>query len=225
MLDSNGFYHLTPKVDITKYSSGRVSTGTKEKKSKSKEPKFKKGSWKAVLYKKLKKWKSSKYVEDFHFVKAENLIVYSGNGDSLKAESFHKLMKKSRLKRLREKHGYVLLYAYDDTYTKLSIDSYLKLMDVDKIVVEFHLSASFDGQDECDVYENTTVIDNINDLMSFINQHRAGINGVYEIQANCCCFTDYTFKMKIVVRFNDGSVKTYKSDMNDFMKDFGIRRF
>ena len=223
MLDKNGFYRLSPKVDISQLIG--KSKEEKKPKPKAKEPRFKKGSWKQVLYKKLKKWKSSRYVEDFHFVKAKNLVIYTGSGDTLKAETFDHVMKKSRLKKLKSKDGFVMIYAYDDTYTKISIESYLKLLEIDRIIIEFHLSASFDGLDECDVYENTLVIDNINDLLAFINQHRAGINGVYEIQANCCCFTDYTFQMKMVVKKIDGSVQTYKSDMNDFMKEYKLRQF
>lgn len=231
MFDQNGFYHLTPKIDLSNLSYNMSSAATESNKSdkrekKAKEPKFKKGSWKHVLWKKLTKWKSSRFVEDFHFVKMENLMLYHEHSGIYKAESFKQLMKKSKLKKLKERGDvYVLINTYDDTYTKIPLESYLKLLKVDRIIVEYHLSGSFDGLEECDIYENTVILDNINDLLSYTNQHRAGINGVYDIQSYCCAYVDYRFKFRLVIRFVDGSVKTYKSDMNDFMKDFGLRPF
>lgn len=219
----------TFKLIRKKEASPTVEPEKKKKEKIQKPPKknpFKKGSWKAYLYKLLKKWRSSKYVEDFHFVKLENIVIYKK--DKPKAILHKKMLSKDEIKRLQDKFPdcYILINSYDNMYSKISLASYLLLMDVDKIAIDFHLQALYDGEDEIyDVYKLNTIYDNINDLMSFINYHRQGIAGVYEVQAQCCCYTDFMFKFKIVVMKRDGTTETYKGDMNEFMTKYKLRPF
>lgn len=219
----NEFFTLIPRAKV----DGDNQKSKKKKDSQSEKPKFKKGSWKHYLWKKIKKWKSSKFVEDFHFVKFDNLAVYTKDGKPKIVMSSSRFDLK-KLKDLQKKHGdlYVFVNATERMYMKISLKSYLKLMEIDKIAINFRLEACFDGEVEIDeLYESDTIIDNINELANYINYHRKGIEGVYEIQARCCAYTDYHFKCRILVYKRDGSVETYKSDMNDFMKAYDLYQF
>ncbi|MDE6321916.1 MAG: hypothetical protein K2L93_06400, partial [Muribaculaceae bacterium] len=66
---NDGFFTLIPKKT--------TSNNKTKKKKKSKAPKFKKGGWKHWLYKKLKGWKSSRHVKQFHLDSARNIIIAS----------------------------------------------------------------------------------------------------------------------------------------------------
>lgn len=198
-----------------------------KKKKEVKPPKFKKGGWKHWLYKKLKNWKSSRFVDEFHFEKRKNILIAHQRDPEVMF--FNKKISKSTLKKLQKLAGkdgvYILVDAYDKMYMRFSVESYLKLMKIDKMIINFHLCADNDGVETVDITEREEYITNINDLAAYINYHRQAIEGVYEIQANCSCYTSYDFKFKIVVMKTDGSVETYKGDMNDFMKAYGIYPF
>jgi len=219
--EDNGFFTLIPKKSV------KTETPKKEKEKKVKPPKFKKGGWKHWLYKKLRGWHSGKFVEQFHFTKRNNILIACESDPEVMF--FNRRVGKGTIKALQKLAGkdnvYVLVDAYDQTYVKFSIKSYLKLMEIDKLIISFRLRANNDGVEIVDVFEREDIIDNINDLAAYINHHRRGIDGVYEIQSNCYCFTDYEFKMKLVVMKTDGSVETYKGDMNDFMKAYDIYPF
>lgn len=221
--EEDGFFTLIPKKKKASESTPKKS---KDKDKKVKPPKFKKGGWKHWLYKKLKNWHSSKFVSHFHFEKRENILIACHKDPVMMF--FNRKIDKDTLKELKALAGkdmVVLVDAGDKTYLEFSIKSYLKLMEIDKMIISFRLRANNDGVEIVDVFDREDVIDNINDLAEYINHHRRGIDGVYEIQANCCCYTDYEFKMKIVVIKADGSVETYKGDMNDFMKVYDIYPF
>ena len=232
MINDKGFYRLTPTDDINRLLHNmftrepeKSSNQPKEKtKSKKQDPKFKKGSWKHILWKKLKKWKSSRFVEEFHFVKQTNYLVYQTNGDQYRVEPFSTKIKRSKLDKLKKRDAWVMISSYDREFMKTSLRSYLRLMQIDRIALEYHLIGILDDEEPCDIYDETQVIDNVNDLVNFIKQHRAGINGVYDIQSYCCGYTYYEFKFRMVVRMRDGSVKTYKSE-NDFMKEYDLLQF
>ena len=192
---------------------------------KSNKPHFKK-KWQKWLWKKLSKWRSGRYVEDFHFVRLDNLVIYRTDKPKVIVSKSKFDIKKIRS--LKKKHSdlYVLINATDLMYMRVSLKSYIKLMEIDKIAIEFKLRAAFDGEfDVMDVYDNTIILDNINDLARFINQHRCSINGIYELQVNCCGYTDYDYRFHIMVYKRDGSIETYKSDMNDFMEAYGLYQF
>ena len=48
------------------------------------------------------------------------------------------------------------------------------------------------------------------------------VDGIYEMQALCCGYSRCDFRFKIMVYNKDGTVKTYKSDMNDFLEDYDL---
>lgn len=229
MINNNGFYQLTPKVDLTKNTLNSQVMSHQSKKSNKKtteKPKFKKGSWKHVLWKKIQKFKSSRFVEEFHFVKMTNYLVYKNSKNDYKMEEFSTRIKKSKIAKLKQSSdAWVLINSHDLEFVKVSLKSYLKLMKIDKIAIEYKLTGTYDDVDQCDIFETMCMIDNVNDLFRFIKQHRAGINGVYEMQSYCCEYMSFVFSFKMVVQMRDGQVKTYKSDMNDFMKDYGLYLF
>lgn len=197
------------------------------KKKKKKSPKFKKGSWKQWLFKKVKDWKSSRYVQDFHFTKLENVII--ADGKNPKVLIFKKRLDKDSLKEIKRKVGddaFILVNATDRMYMRISLSSYKKLMDIDKVGISFRLRAYYDGEEDVmDICQYERVIDNINDLCKYINYHRQGVEGIYEVQAQCCGYTDFAFQYKILVYKTDGNVETYKGDMNDFMKAYDLYQF
>lgn len=234
MFDSDGYFHLEAKIDLTKPHSTKLTIVEKPAKKKKKEkinkPKFKKGSWKHYLWKKIRDWRSSQYVEDFHFVKLENLVIYRDDSSKDKGKlsiyTTKNRLKKKQLDKLKKSDdAYVLVNTYDQMYTKIPIKSYLKLIEIDKIIFDLTLTGIDDGGDKFDVYGKTDIVDNINDLMRYVNIQRQGIEGVYDIQAACCGYTIFEFKFKIVVSKLNGEAVTYKSDMNDFMKDYGLYQF
>lgn len=229
MLNNNGFYQLTPKVELGKNALNAQIPNRYSKKNDKKiteKPKFKKGSWKYVLWKKIQKFKSSRYIEGFHFSKITNYLVYKNSKNEYRMEEFSTRIKKSKLAKLKDSSdAWIMINSHDMEFVKVSLKSYLKLMKIDKIAIEYELTGSYDDVDQCVIFETFRIIDNINDLFQFIKQHRAGIQGVYDMQSYCCEYTSFDFEFRMVVNFTDGTAKTYKSDMNDFMKDFKLYLF
>ena len=220
-IDKDGFLVLIPKKTKNDKSESKPK---KEKPEKAHKNPFKKGSWKSYMYKRLKKWKPSKLSPDFHFVKSENIILMT-DGETPKVSLFNHRLTKGKLEKLKQKHQdcAVLINCGVNTYLKISLKSYLKLIEIDKIYISVSITALDDGFNErFDFYNTEQVITNINDLMSFVNYHRQCIEGIYEIQANVCSFTDVNFKFKIVVLKRNGKAEVYKGDMNDFMAAYDI---
>ena len=205
----------------------KISSKKDEKEKKAAKPKFKKGSWKHWLYKKAKNWKSPRQIEDFHFTKLDNLVVY--RLDKPKAIISSKRFDLKKLRELQKKHDdlYVLVNATDRMFMKMSLKAYLKLMNVDKIVFNVKLQALYDGADEDeldDIFEIDKMVDSINELAYFINYHRRGADGIYEIQAMVCSYTLFYYTFRILVYKRDGSADTYKS-MESFLKDYNLYQF
>lgn len=205
----DGFIHLIPK-------------GSKEeKKKKSSKNPFKKGSWKHYMYKILKKWKSNKYVSDFHFMKAENLIIY--RNDKVKVKAFKKVPDKELLQKIQKKYenSFVLINAGEGIYLRISIASYLKFMEIDKMEIYLHMKCKDDATDTWfDVMDDYKTIDTIFELMSFINYYRQLVHGVEDVQCAVCTFTYVKYDIRAVVLKRDGSAETYKGDFNDFLSEY-----
>lgn len=223
--DKDGFFKLEPKPGF----DFKKAKKAKDKSPKVKKIKFKKGSWKYWLYKKLNNWNPfTKNIKDFHFTKLTNYMVCT-DGEKSQCIGFQKALETNNVKKLNKKYKNcaILINAYDDIFMKLSVKSYLKLSDIDKIAISKKVTCWFDGEkdDESDLLSHEDVIDNINELCYQIANHRFLIAGISEIQANACGFTDYSYKFKIVVMKTDGSVETYKGDMNDFMKAYDLKLF
>lgn len=202
------------------------STKKKEKKIKRlrdlKNP-FKKGSWKFEFFKKLKRYRDSKFVEDFHFVKMENLLIY--RKDDPKALISKTRFSQKELEKIADKYddSYVLINAGENIFIKLSLKAYLKLIKINKMVISYRIQVMEDGEDEfVDYYEAEEIIDNINELMAFLNYYRQLAHGVAEVQARVCCYTWVNFKVKTLIVKQDGSTQTYKGDLNEVLRDYNI---
>ena len=229
MIDENGFTHLTRKkgFELPGTNTPKTTKSKKEKHSTSKDTKvqFKKGSWKHRFLKRLSTWASSRYSIKFHFVKLDNYVVYNDKGRTI-CVPVRERIKKSLIKKLRGDHeAFIMINTYDQIFTKLSVKAYMKLMRIGKIMIGRHLTGSYDGVEQYNIYEDTVVIDNINDLMRYINHHRQLIDGICDVEAYCCGYSTHGYDLKIMVQYTDGEVKTYRSDMNDFMKDHGLYQF
>ena len=213
--DQEGFIQLIHKQSVPKEPE-------KEKKSKknAKNP-FKKGSWKHAMLKVLKKWKSSKYIVGFHFVKTENLLVY--RNDKAKIKISNVPFSKEKLLKINEKYddAYVLINASEGVFIRISIPCYLKFSEVDKIQINVDIKGQEDGDDEWfDMYTDTMTIDNINQLMDFINYYRQMVKGCMEVQAHCCWYTYVKYKVKTVILKQDGTAEAYKGDFNEFLAEY-----
>ena len=212
--DQDGFIQLIRKQS--------PDVKPKDAKKSAKNP-FKKGSWKHSMLKILKKWKSSKYVSDFHFIQQENVLVYRNDNEKPKVKVSKTAFSKEKLEKIQKKFSdaYVLINASEGVFLRISIPCYLKFMDVDKIQIALKIEGQEDGETEWfDMYTDTQTIDNINQLMDFVNYYRQMVIGGMEVQAHCCWYTYVRHKVKVVVLKRDGSVEAYKGDFNNFLAEY-----
>lgn len=229
MIDEHGFIHLTRKdgfdLDGLDQTTERKKTSKKKTAHKPKKIKFKKGKWKYELFKRLSSWASSIYSVNFHFVKMENYFVHTEKGRQICTPTKEWISKSVLKKSKSDKSAFVMINSYDDVFTKVSVKTYMKLMKINRLIIDFQLFGSYDGTEEYNVYSDTTVIDNVNDLLHYVNRHRQSIDGIYDIESYCCGYTTHRYDFRILVQYQNGEVKTYHSDMNDFMKDHGLYLF
>ena len=222
--DKDGFYRLIRKVP---QAIGLPKEMKDDKPKKLKWPKFDKGSWKNSALKFLRKAFIPSTTVDFHFTKTENLVVAFNTKKKSKVFRFSTMLDLERLKALAKDYedARVLISAGDGEYLSISIKSYIKLCDVDRMYIKFKLDAAYDDDSTCRVYDSQHTFTNINELAWFIIHHRHCIAGVYDVQAECYGFADYSFNFKIMVIHNDHRVETFKGDMNDFMKKYKLKPF
>ena len=182
------------------------------------------------MLKLLRKWKPSRFITEFHQTKLENLVIY-GDG-KLRADRFTGPFDASALKSIRKKNptSFVLINTGTDAYIKIPIKSYIRLANVDKIGINFTLSCWYDegypedDEDRYDIAHDERVIDSINELLLYVEHIRHMVDGIYEMQALYCGYSRCDFRFKIMVYNKDGTVETYKSDMNDFLEDYDLDR-
>lgn len=235
MKDADGFYVLIPHKEpgylnklIASRSKPKEVQNDSNENNKKKKVKFKKGTWKHSMLKLLRKWKPSRFITEFHQTKLENLVIY-GDG-KLRADRFTGPFDASALKSIRKKNptSFVLINTGTDAYIKIPIKSYIRLANVDKIGINFTLSFWYDDgyaeedEDRYDIGHDERVIDSINELLLYVEHIRHMVDGIYEMQALYCGYSRCDFRFKIMVYNKDGTVKTYKSDMNDFLEDYDL---
>jgi len=220
-IDSDGFYKLIRKNP----DSPKVEKPKEPKKVK--WPKYEKGSWKATTLKFLRKAFVPKTSVDFHFTKTDNLVVALGSKKKPKVIKFNNRLDLVKLKAMSKEYdeARVLISAGNGEYLSMSVKSYIKLCDIDRMHLTFKLDAYYDDESTCNVYEAQHTFMNINELAWFIIHHRHCIEGVYDVQAECYGFADYSFRFKIMVIHNNHEVETFKGDMNDFMKKYNLKLF
>lgn len=216
------FIKLKRKNPVLKVAPIVVTPVTKKTKNKPEEPKFKKGSWKHWLYKKLKKMYIPKSVEKFHDTKLENYVIYSDTKPRLMISSSK--LTKSTIEKLEKKYKnpYLLINSGEDMFTKVSLDSYKKLLGIDKIVIQFEIVVT-DDDDPYTADDQLIQIDSINKLFYYLNGENFRISGLYDLQAKISFYSTYDIKHKIMVHRKDGTVETYKNDINKFIKAYGLR--
>lgn len=235
MKDADGFYVLIPHKEpgylnklIASRSKPKEVQNDSNENNKKKKVKFKKGTWKHSMLKLLRKWKPSRFITEFHQTKLENLVIY-GDG-KLRADRFTGPFDASALKSIRKKNptSFVLINTGTDAYIKIPIKSYIRLANVDKIGINFTLSCWYDDgyaeedEDRYDIGHDERVIDSINELLLYVEHIRHMVDGIYEMQALYCGYSRCDFRFKIMVYKKDGTVETYKSDMNDFLEDYDL---
>lgn len=215
--DKDGFIQLIRKSE----TSMKEDESPKNAKKSSKRP-FKKGSWKMWLFKKLKKWRSPKSVVGFHHIKTPSVYITKRN-DKVKCFISEQKPSEEQLKKL-QKHksdSFVLINCGEGIYTRISMKCYLKLLEVDRIAVAITLVCTDDsGDEEFDAYNDEQVFDSINSFLSWVNYYRQLCYGVCETQSHMCGFMYTRYKAKTVIRYTDGSVKAFKGDFNEVLKEF-----
>lgn len=234
MRDKDGFLILERNEKLSEHVMVKVPMSNTKKKSnrqtidtKPKNP-FKKGSWKHHFWKVAMRYLPHNFIRKFHNTRMMNVSIHHPDGEAIQCGIHYGPWDGKFLKNAikEDKDGTILVNCGGNMFMRIPLKSYKKLSKISKIVIDFKLSAWYDGECEvCDIYNSTQVIDNINDLLSFINYHQQSIFGIYEIQAQCCGYTDFNYDFRILVVKNNGKTETYHSDMNDFMKEYGLRLF
>lgn len=233
MRDQDGF-HLLIRKNATSDSKKPEATKPKLKTivdhdkqtvhTKIKNP-FKKGSWKSQLWKNLQRYNLGRWIRSFHNVNFQNFTIYRKQEDSDYEVTAHsRELPKTFIQDLKHcDKAHIMIAIGDCMYARIPVKAYKKLLKVEKVVIQFTMDALADGETEqVTLLDEYNVIDNINELLSYVNYRRQGVYGVYELQAKCCGFTEYFYNFRILVTFRDGSCKTYKGDMNEFLKDFDL---
>ena len=237
MKDKDGFHILVRKPveksddtnKVIKAPAPKLKVYEKKRKIsiKKKNP-FKKGSWKHQFWKNLREYVSGRFIRNFHNINFRNFIIWRKYEDSdYQVSMEQRSLDAGFVKELKDSdRANIMISVGDRMYASVSAKAYRKLMKVDKIAIHLKLTGWYDGDDESTtIYEDYTTIDNINDLLSYVNYYRQCIYGVFDIQAKCCWYTSFVPEFKILVTFRNGDCKTYKGDMNEFMKDFDLYQF
>ncbi len=230
MRDQDGF-HLLVRRNVTAASDTvksvvetTVDHSKKTVKTKTKNP-FKKGSWKSWLWKNLRKYNPGRWIRNFHNINCQNFIIWRETEDSdYQVMASNVKLPKSFVGELKSSdRSHIMISVGDQMYASITPKAYNRLLKVEKIAIYFTMDAHFDGDDEnVSILDEYHTIDNINDLLSYLNYRRQGVYGVYELQAKCSGYTDYFYNYKILVYFRNGTCKSYKGDMNEFLKDFDL---
>ena len=206
-----------------------VETKEIKKPKKKKAPKFKKGSWKQWLYKRLSKHKIGKHICDFFDTRLWNFVHdKKGIPEVINFNCFNEEFNINDITYMKKKHKdvYVYINAGNMMYMKMPISSFYKLLQIKSIIIDFTLISSWDGCTDDEIYHREHIIESVNDLCHFINFHRMGIEGIYDLQMDYCqAYNELKFNFKILVQKKNGDVESYKGDMNDFMKEYGLYQF
>lgn len=224
MKDSEGFVLLRRREPEDSPKKG----GKDRKEKKRHYPEFRKGSWKAAALKLLRKTFVPSTTEDFHFTKLKNIVVVFDSDRRPKTFRFNTRQDRDKLRDFADGYddAYVLINAGNWEYLRVPLRSYLKLAEIDRIYIRFRLHATYDeSDDETEVYRMEKTITDINDLAYFLVHHRHCIDGVYDIQSECCGFAIYRFDFRVMVVKRNRDVETWKDDLNGFMRKYGLRLF
>ena len=204
----------------------RVQNETQQEEESKKPPKkpFKKGSWKAWLYKKLIKIRTPSTVSHFHDNTLENVILHRKSKPN--AVFSRKKFTEDQLMKLEKKHPddcYLLINCGESMFYQISVKSYPKLCKIDRMIVTMDLYAEDDyDQGMYVIQEFDRTLYTINDLLHFVIYLRSLIDGVAETQAQMCGFTYHKYKFCTVILHANGKAKAFKGDFNEVLKEYGI---
>ena len=180
------------------------------KKKKEKKVKFKKSSWKYRLYKYIKNLRKPKNVDKFHDKTKENYILSRSK------------YKKSNTLSDTKKNDVILIDTGYNIFMRLTSTSYHKLSKVRRIAFEYKLKSMEDFDDKYfDVYSETVICHDINDLCSMLVYFRQAIDGIAELQALTCSFTRFQFVIKILVYKDNENIESY-NNINKFIETYEI---
>ena len=197
---------------------------SKDSKPKTKKNPFKKGSWKYYLAKMLYRIRKPQHVNRFHNEKHHVIFLQETDDKSGIYEIIKIRPKTKQLKKLlnKKKNVYVLVDCYDNKYYRIPLESYIKLTELESLIVEYKVSVMEDGEDEfVEMYQNRNTINNIQELFDNIIYYSNLITGIGEIQILCCWYTMYNVDFRVVTKDRSGTYKAYK-DINLFLKEYDL---
>ena len=220
-MDESRFLTLDTGILRPSWASRPVAAEDKTKK------KFRPGGWKHGFLRRLEKHLPGRRVVGFHMAGTRNMVVWPSGGSASKGKVmfFSGPPDEGRMRSLASRHPdcRVFIDAGEDMFMSMPMKSYLKLSRVSGILAEFRLYCRCDDGETFEVHREEQLIDNINELAHYVAHHRAGVEGVYRLQMDCCGFQEYIHRFRILVLDAGGKARAYKSDMNDFLRDYGLR--
>lgn len=216
--DEDGFLVL----DWKKHQNDKPKKVKKPKKKKKKS----KGIMKAWVLRLLNSCVPSKMVEKFHDTRMENIVIYDKH-DVPHTIRYKGHMDKALFKKIKNKYpdAYVLINGGDGFYSKVSVDTYVKMSKISRVVVHFELHATLDGRDDDDqrnvISPIDRVIDSVNELVRFHMSERTRVDTIMDM---CCCefwYDMFDSDYRIAVLYNDGTEDYFKY-INDFFNKLGL---
>lgn len=194
------------------------------KQKKTKKKKVKKAKLKDWVYRLLKNCKPSRMVDRFHDTRMENLVIYDNN-DRPHIVKYKGNIDKPLFKKLKKKYqdAYILVNGGDGFFSRISVDTYVKLSKINRLVIHYELlSMDIDDDDMRNIITPIDrVIDSINELVRFHMSERTRIDTICDMCCRDFWYDLFENKYRIAVEYKNGKVLYFK-DINDFFDDVGL---
>lgn len=197
----------------------------KKKQKKTKKKKVKKAKLKDWVYRLLKNCKPSSMVSIFHDIRMENLVIYDNN-DHPHIVKYKGSIDKSLLKKLKKKYpdAYVLINGGDGFFSRISVDTYVTLSKINRLVVHYELLSMEDDHDD-DIRNIIApidrVIDSINELVRFHMSERTRVDTICDMCCRDFWYGIFETRYRIAVEYKSGKIAYFK-DINDFFECVGL---
>lgn len=190
---------------------------------------YKKGSKKYQMFKSCKNHRLSKWVQDFHHEKAENVILGVDKKDKPKVIiSSHPVGKKELSDAgIQKTEGLsVMINCGYGTYQKIPFSAYKKLKKISKILIDFKLIC-YDSDNDDDEGEELFChqyhIDSIGELLRWYLYFRYLTEYVNELTCSILWYSRVEYKVNTILLKNDDTNEYYKADFNKFLEKYGIK--
>lgn len=224
--DSNGFYVIKPKTaDAPKQKDKKKEKKEKHKFSgcmkEIKVKKFKKGSMKWHLAKKITDIAISPRIHCFHDTKCTNFAMKRSKG-KYEARAYYEMNDGLYDEIANKKHESVFIDAGRGKYLSVSIGTYLKMLKISRVAVNFKLRVLNDGEDEyLTLTEFDRMINSVNELAHFYITEDARVETICAMYETDFWYDIFEPEYRIMVSKTSGETKYFKH-INDFCKWLGL---